>query len=307
MILIETYYLIDYENVGGDGLSGCNKLSKTDHIIIFFTKNAKRIDMSEIADHGEAELEMIEVPAGKQSADIHIGSYAGHLTGINKGRDCSIVIISKDTDFDNVVKLWKEKTGIKLSRAQQIKVSTPKATTAKQTTSTKKTHVKVSGAKKTKLNQEIMQAVREDGFDAQVSNRVAQLVTSLYGKEQLMTEVHNALREQYTNYLEVYKAIKSVLSKYDDSPAATPKKTSVPQKASAPKKTSVPNKSAINTKIMQILSKAGFEQEIVGYCASTAVKNVGVNNGKQQIYRTIISKYGKNKGLNIYNQIKKYI
>lgn len=295
MILIETYYLIDYENVSSDGLSGCDKLSKTDHIIIFFTKNAKKIDMSEIANHGEAELDMIEVPAGRQSADIHIGSYMGYLTGINNNKDCSIVIISKDTDFDNVIKFWKEKTGIKSSRAQQIKVSTSKAAIAKQATSTKKTNTKKSGAEKTKLNQEVMQKVRAAGFDAAVSNRVAQLVSGLYGKERLMNEVHNALREQYTNYLEVYGAIKSVLSKYDDSPITTP--------AKAP----ALNKSVINTEIMQILSKAGFESEVVGYVASAVVKNVGVKNGKQQVYRTIISKYGQNKGLNIYNHIKKYI
>ena len=295
VILIETYYLIDYENVSGDGLSGCDRLSKEDHIIIFFTKNAKKIDMSEIANHGEAELDMIEVPAGRQSADIHIGSYLGYLIGINNKKDCSIVIISKDTDFDNVIKFWKEKTGVKSSRAQQIKVSTSKAATAKQTTSTKKTNTKKSGAEKTKLNQEVMQKVRAAGFDATVSNRVAQLVSGLYGKERLMNEVHNALREQYTNYLEVYGAIKPVLSMYDNSPKKTP--------AKAP----ALNKSVINTEIMQILGKAGFESEVVGYVASAVVKNVGVKNGKQQVYRTIISKYGQNKGLNIYNHIKKYI
>ena len=48
--------------------------------------------MCEIANHGDAELDMIEVPAGKQSADIHIGSYLGYLAGINKGKDCRIVI-----------------------------------------------------------------------------------------------------------------------------------------------------------------------------------------------------------------------
>lgn len=295
MILIETFYLIDYENVGSDGLSGCDKLGKTDHIVIFFTKNAKKIDMSEIANHGEAELDMIEVPAGKQSTDIHISSYLGYLTGINKVRDCSIVIISKDTDFDNVIKFWKEKTGVKSSRAQQIKVSMPKATTAEQTTPTQKTDTNVSGAKKTKLNQEVMQASRAAGYNAAVSNRVAQIVTGLYGKDRLMIEVHNALREEYDDYLEVYGVIKPVLSKYDNPSTATSVKTSAP------------NKSAINTEIMQILSKAGFESEAVGYVASTVVKNVGVKNGKQQVYRTIISKYGQNKGLNIYNHIKKYL
>ena len=37
MILIETCYLIDYENVHEEGLVGCDSLKKTDHIVIFFT------------------------------------------------------------------------------------------------------------------------------------------------------------------------------------------------------------------------------------------------------------------------------
>ncbi len=213
MIKIETYYLIDYENVGSDGLSGCDKLNKSDHIIIFFTKNAKKIDMRQIANHGDAELDMIEVPAGKQSADIHIGSYLGYLAGTNKGKDCSIVIISKDTDFDNVIKFWKTKTGVKSSRTQQIKISTPKASIAKQATVSKKSSTKAADR----------------------------------------------------------------------------------------------NRMTLNNEIMQVLSKAGFESDIVGYVASSVVKNVGVEDGKQQIYRTVISKYGQSKGLNIYNHIKKHI
>ena len=289
---IETFYLIDYENVNSDGLAGCDKLTKTDHIIIFFTKNAMKINMSEIANHGDAELDMIEVPVGKQSADIHIGSYIGYLAGINKGKDCSIVVVSKDIDFDNVIKFWKVKTGVKASRAQQIKVSTPKATTAKQAATPKKTITKVDGNKKTKLNQEVMQAVRAAGFDASVANTTAQIAAGLYGEEHLANGVHNELRERYDNYLEVYEAVKKVLSKYEKLAKA----------ASTGK-----SKTAVNSEIIQILSKARFDNDIVTYVASVVVKNIDVKNGKQQIYRTIISKYGQDKGLNIYNHIKKYI
>ena len=312
-ILIETYYLIDYENVGIDGLTGCDKLSKTDHIIIFFTKNAKKIDMSEIADHGDAELKMIEVPPGKQSADIHIGSYLGFLVG-SKGKNCNIVIISQDKDFDNVIDFWKKEIGVKSSRAQQIKIPKQKNEMSKQIvadqkasdqkaniqktaikeTVTKKITTKVSSEKKTQLNQEIMQAVRAAGFEASVSNKVAKLVTGLYGKERLLSEVHNALKNEYHNYKEVYTAIKPVLSNYDNVSAASAK---MPEK----------NKTEINNKIMQILSKAGFEAEIINSTASIVVKNVGINNDKQQIYRAIISRFGQNKGLNIYNHIKKHI
>ena len=289
---IETFYLIDYENVNSDGLAGCDKLTKTDHIIIFFTKNAMKINMSEIANHGDAELDMIEVPAGKQSADIHIGSYIGYLAGINKGKDCSIVVVSKDIDFDNVIKFWKVKTGVKASRAQQIKVSTPKATTAKQAATPKKTITKVDGNKKTKLNQKVMQAVRAAGFDASVANTTAQIAAGLYGEEHLANGVHNELRERYDNYLEVYEAVKKVLSKYEKLAKA----------ASTGK-----SKTAVNSETIQILSKARFDNDIVTYVASVVVKNIDVKNGKQQIYRTIISKYGQDKGLNIYNHIKKHI
>ena len=120
MVNIETYYLIDYENVHEEGLLGCHSLGKSDYIVIFFTQNAKSIDMSNISNHGEANLEMIEVPAGKQSADMHIGSYIGYLSGKN-GKNCNVVIVSNDTDFDNVINFWKNKTGIIASRAQQIK------------------------------------------------------------------------------------------------------------------------------------------------------------------------------------------
>ena len=105
--VIDTYYLIDYENVNSDGLEGCDKLSKTDHIIIFFTKNAHRIDMSDIANHGDADIDMYEVPAGKQSADMHISSYIGYLSGIYTDSKCNIVVVvSKDTDYDNVISFW---------------------------------------------------------------------------------------------------------------------------------------------------------------------------------------------------------
>ena len=295
---LETFYSIDYENVNSDGLIGCDKLTKTDHIIIFFTKNAMKINMTEIANHGDAELAMIEVPAGKQSADIHIGSYIGYLAGINKGKDCSIVVVSKDTDFDNVIKFWKTKTGVKTSRVQQIKVSTPKITTAKQTTTSKKTTTKVDGNKKTELNQEVMQAVRAAGFDASVANTAAQIAAGFYGEERLANLVHNGLRGRYENYLEVYEAVKKVLSKYD-KPTKT---TSVNKTTGAGK-----NKTTVNTEIMQLLSKSGFDNDIVTFVASTVVKNIDVKNGKQQIYRTIISKYGQNKGLNIYNHIKKHV
>lgn len=298
MVDIETFYLIDYENVHGDGLSGCQDLGKTDHIVIFFTQNAKNIDMSDISNHGSADLDMMEVPAGKQSADMHIGSYLGYLAG-KLGKNCKVVIVSKDTDFDNIIKFWKQKTEISVSRTEQIKKKpAPKPQTSKQQSAvTNKTAVKVNGTKKTKLNQEVMQAMRGAGYEASVANTVAQIATSLYGDEHMLSEVHNALRDRYTDYLDVYAVVKPVLSKYADDDTSKNGGAAVSSK----------DKTATNSEIQKALSKAGFSNDIINYVASTVVKNLGLKNGKQQTYRTVIAKYGQNKGLNIYNHIKKYI
>lgn len=204
---METYYLLDFENVNSDGLAGCDRLTETDHIIIFFTRNAMKINMADIANHGGSELRMIEIPAGKQSTDIHIGSYLGYLAGIHENKECCIVIVSKDKDFDNVIQFWEARTNIKISRVPQIREASTRSDTSE------KNGTKVDGTQKTKLNVDIMQT----------------------------------------------------------------------------------------------LSKAGFESEIVNYVASIVVKNVDAEKGKQQIYRSIISKYGQNRGLNIYNHIKKQV
>ena len=295
---IKTFYLIDYENVHGDGLSGCKNLGKTDYIVIFFTQNAKKIDLSDISNHGAAELEIIEVPVGKQSADMHISSYLGYLAGKN-GKNCSVVIVSNDTGYDNVIKFWTQKTGIMASRTKQIKKKSEPVprVSKKQTSTTPKTSSKVNGDMKIKLKQEVMQAVRSAGIDASVANTVAQISTGLYGDESMLSEVRNALRNRYANYLDVYAAAKPVLTRYAGN---------VQSKSSAVA-VSTQNKTAVNNEIQKTLSKAGFSNEIITYVASTAVKYMGTKNGKQQTYRSIISRYGQNKGLTIYSHIKKII
>lgn len=337
---MDTHYLIDYENVHEDGLTGCQDLGKTDHIVIFFTQNAKNIDMGVITNHGAAGLDMIEVPVGKQSADMHIGSYLGYLAG-KCGNNCKVVVVSKDTDFDNVIHFWNQRAGIKASRSQQIKTesasvppstnnqpatkeqpATNKQPTAKEQPAAKeqpvankqsamnkqpaannqpeaipKVTLNGNGTMRAKLNQEVMQAVRSAGFDASIANNVAHIVSGLYGDEHMLSEVHNALREHYANYSDVYAAAKKVLSKY----AGDNHSKSCTVEASSQ------NKTSLNSEIHKVLSKAAFSNDIMGYVASTAVKNLGVKNGKQQTYRSIISKYGQKKGLTIYNHIKKLI
>jgi len=217
VIVIETYYLIDYENVGKEGFSGCEKLTGTDYIHLFYTENNNKIDLDILNNHGEAAIITHKVAAGKQSADIHLSSYLGYFIGINQGKECSYIIISKDTDFDKVIEFWKAEKKVKVSRAQNIKQSAAPAAQPKQQGKMKsvlgKEVSKISGADKIKRNGEVQKA----------------------------------------------------------------------------------------------LSQGKWESKIINDVASLVVKNIGTKNGKQQVYHKIVSKYGQEEGLKIYNCVKKYV
>lgn len=115
---METFYLVDFENVHNEGLENIDSLSKTDHVHIFSTEKALNIRMDIVFSKG-ADIKGHIVPTRKQSLDMHLVSYLGHLLGIH-GRQCAYVIVSKDTDYDNIIKFWKEEGYQNISRQQKI-------------------------------------------------------------------------------------------------------------------------------------------------------------------------------------------
>lgn len=305
---MKTIYLIDYENVGSDGLLCCDKLSNKDRIIVFFTKNAPKIDMTKISKLKKHMLDLIEVPTGKQSADMHIGSYLGYLMGKYQSKDCRIVVISRDTGFDNLIESWnkgslteksdnngylnlfRKKQTVKVCRSKKIKSDLAALNPPPLVKSNRKI-TELTEAQKTELHQMLTDAVQKAGFDASVGNDVARLSVDLFPNDQFIADIHNELQNHYKDYLKIYRAIKPVLSAY-------------PQKPKAPQNPESAEKVKINSQIMQVLGKAGVKTEVMGYTASTVAKHYGEKNGKQVIYRTLISKYGMNEGLNVYRKIK---
>ena len=235
---IDTFYLIDYENVNGSGLTGCDKLEKSDHIIIFFTKNAMKINMSEIADHGEAELRMMEIPAGKQSTDIHISSYLGYLAGLNQGTDCNVVIVSKDTDFDNILRFWNAKPWMHASRASQIKEPTVKTRNVKKEKQPRKSAVKydatkilkqkgkqdvqndqipeeqeVEGGNDTAGNDEIVQILSKAGFKSKIAAYVSSIVGKNKDEKKGKQQIYRAIISKYgqSDGLDIYNHIRKYI------------------------------------------------------------------------------------------------
>ena len=50
---------------------------------------------------------------------MHLVSYLGYLLGIH-GKKCTYVIVSNDTDYDNIIKFWKEEGYPNISRKPRI-------------------------------------------------------------------------------------------------------------------------------------------------------------------------------------------
>ena len=195
VLYMNSYYLVDYEYVGNEGFIGAEKLLSEDTVLIFYTNNAKKIDLDVLLKCRGARVEAIKVPAGKQSADMHIGTYLGFLAGKNREMKSNYIILSKDTDYDKIVQFLMNEENITVCRREQIK------------------------------------------------------------------ETNLSIKEPHS----------------------------------------------LKCEVQQSLSKAVYSDEVMNDVTSDLAKNYGVKNGKQQIYRSIISKYGQDKGLKIYTTIKKSI
>lgn len=244
----ETYYLIDFENVGLKGLEGAEKLTAHDHVHLFSTRNAPKITTAILANFNGTNLLVHEVPAKSQSVDMHLVSYLGYLLGSCKPIP-KIVILSNDTDYDDIAGFWKTELNVAVKRRDKFEETKPAA----------------AGKNKS-------------------------------GEKSAAAKAKTAER---TPAAEKPKAAEK--SKPAEKKAAAEKKTAS-AKAAEPR-----DKTEVNNAVMKALSVAKFDNEIAAFAASQVTKLFSEKNGKQLIYRSIISKYGQEKGLKIYREIKKLL
>ena len=291
--LLETYYLVDFENVASGGLKGCSELGKNDHIVIFYTDNTKSIDLDIVREHGKAEFKLYKVHQGNQYLDMHMSSYLGYIIGKHESDSLRIVLVSKDKDYDHVMEFWSELSDAGISRVNQI--STKKKSTKTTSTKSGSTKKKTSGSSSKKnsnemLIAEVKQAITGSGYTKAEAKKVASIVQKHYKENDFLIKVHTDLSREYSDYTQVYKAIKTVLKKYE--------------KVDAEVTLSGEERTELNKKVQKLIKKSGATSEEMNGVASIVVKNYGEKNGKQTIYRSIVSKFGQKKGLSLYNQVK---
>ncbi len=232
---METFYLVDFENVHDEGLESIDTLTKNDYVHIFYTENAPKIKI-DIALAKGIDIKGHKVPIRKQSLDMHLVSYLGYLLGINKGKQCAYIIISKDTDYDNIIKFWKEDGNQNISRKQKILDNTSsqkKATThATVLVATQTVNSKInagmayglSGDDRSDLNIYMQHNLVEMGYLGSVANRICKFVVAHCNDEDRLKKIHNDIRAEFDEYSEVYKDVKLILEKFVSSKGKAAKK-----------------------------------------------------------------------------------
>ena len=294
MPIIETYYLIDFENVNEYDLFCSNNLGSHDHIHIFSTENAPKISIETLSSFNSTEHFSHIVPAGKQSLDMHLVSYLGYLIGKNDKKKCKYIIVSKDTDYDNVISFIKNLTPSDITRQVRIDSISKRNSAAIKTVSTNNTNAAMATPQnRSLLNTKIQRAIRDAGYAQSTINTVASIVVKHYGEDKFANNVHNELKKTYSDYSDIYKIVKPIINQCSSTCS---KATTTSQHN---------NNNNNNNEIQKILNKANFNNNIISYVASLCSKHYNDKNGKQAIYSSIVAKYGQKQGLNIYNHIKK--
>ena len=210
---METYYLIDFENVHNEGIANIKSMTKTDHMHIFSTQNSTNINKDVFWINGDIKSHL--VPAKKQSLDMHLVSYLGYLLGIH-GKDCCYVIISKDKDYDNIVKFWKEEGYQNISRKEKLPGNEPVQKKTKQASSQPKSNsqtangrisagmaYKLDGKDRCELNIFIQHNLVNRGYDHSSANRICKYVVTHCNDERMLSGIHNDIKKDFENYSDV--------------------------------------------------------------------------------------------------------
>ncbi len=286
---MEVYYLIDFENVHNEGLENIDSLTKNEHLYIFSTENALNIRMDILFSRG-IDMKGHIVPAGKQSLDMHLAAYLGYLLGIH-GKECAYVIISKDTDYDNIIKFWKGEGYSHISRKQKIPgVSSNQkkaaASAAAMTDQTINNKISVgmaydfSGNDRSELNVFMQHGLIGMGYLSSDANRICKYVVAHCNDARMLKGIHNDLKNEFNNYLEIYEDVKTILGKFVRSKSKTKRGSQVRSKSITKRGSQVRSFFGQHFRKKIYIDK---KEEIIGILLSSKTKQQ-VNNNLMKLY-----------------------
>ena len=325
---VRRVFIVDFENVGIDGIGNADVLGLEDHVHLFCTRNSAKICPSVLAGFNSTNLLTHVVPQGDQSVDMHIVTYLGYLIAQKNPKD-EFFIISKDKDYDNVIKFWKDEQGITVKRLERlipdkksVKSNESPNSAAGQLRQNQSSTVQLKQASSSSVqtkqasssNVQSKQSLSSAGQPKQSSYTVQQKVSPSSGQlkqasssagqqKQPNTSIGQKNQKQ-PNTSSGQKKQKQASSGQNKQQTAN-KQTA--QNPSADKKRIAQEKMHMNNAISKTLSQAKYDSSIIGFVSSQAVKHFSDTNRKQRVHGVIVQKYGQEKGLEIYKCIRQHL
>ncbi len=107
-VMTVMYFLIDFENVGDEGLKGVHYLLEEDTVVIFYSQACEKIRQGNLLQIMESfcVLDICKLKkAGKNALDFYISTKIGEIFG--GGYSGKAAIVSKDHGFSAVRDYWK--------------------------------------------------------------------------------------------------------------------------------------------------------------------------------------------------------
>ena len=194
-----------------DGLEGSSKLTKSDYVNIFTSKNAPYFSIRTLVNFNNTNLYFHEVPAGKQSVDMNLTSFFGYLVAQNDAAASKFIIVSKDTGYDNVITFWRNKKSINVARQEKVKGDTqpePKTLPVPATPS-----VSHKAPTEPQEASELHKALAKGNLDAATISYVVSLVEANLNEKDIKTIVYRTLVKKYKQKPggNIYSLIKKLL------------------------------------------------------------------------------------------------
>ncbi|OUM67846.1 hypothetical protein PIROE2DRAFT_4658, partial [Piromyces sp. E2] len=205
-------------NVGVKGLEGVENLNSEDYVHLFSTRNAPKITTAILAKFNSINFKVHEVPVKNQSVDMHLVTYLGYLIGID-GPSSNYIIVSKDNDYQNIGKYWKNENNITVTIQDNFIMNHPNSNSGKpiikntKSSDARSNSNSPSNSKNKELNNfksVLKSALKKYGYSYNNTNKIIKIVSSHYGNEKFLMLVHNELQKTFEEHSEIYDVIKTV-------------------------------------------------------------------------------------------------
>ena len=217
MANIETYYLVDFENVNEKGLESSDELGEHDHIYIFYTKNTPKISMEVLSKINKAKLHFCNIPVGKQSLDMSLVTVLGYKQSILLLKKLSSKDIKQQVSINSTSKNNSTQKSVK--EVKKIDTLSKSNSTKESVSSTIEKHKSTDNSqKRVQLNLEVQKAIKDAHYPLDyplIINEVASIVVKHYGERLFADNVYQELKETYAyNYLGIYNIVKPIIKKF---------------------------------------------------------------------------------------------